>query len=87
MPKLKNQLVACDKHGEDQLGYVVCKHVLDLDASVAYHLAPKPDELGEIFCEMCRDLLIAGENAALYDNVRLVCQPCALARVAGRLPS
>ena len=74
----KLQLVQCDKHGPDQLGYIVCQHVLSGGAKVAHHLPARPEELGEIFCGECLQISEAGENRRLFETVKIACAPCAM---------
>jgi len=66
----KKQFVSCSEHGDDVLGYIVCKHVIG-GFPVGSIERPKPGRVGSLVCV----LKSAEEHAT--DELSLMCGECA----------
>ena len=68
--KRKKMYVTCPEHGQEEMGYVVCKHVMD-GYPVGHVDPPKPGYIGSIICV----LKSASEHAT--EELHLMCSQCA----------
>ena len=73
--------VDCDRHGDGQLGYAMCVHIVDRNASVAHLVEPTTSEIGEALCRAC-----IGRDHDVSD-LRLICAGCADGIFASQAPT
>ena len=65
-------LLECDHHAGPQPAYVVCKHVADEGAAVAFHQSASPNVIGSIGCARCRE----HPSEVRAEDMRVICQGC-----------